>query len=37
MDSMKLFDSELKLMEIVWENEPACAKQLSLIANDLIG
>ncbi|WP_010250826.1 BlaI/MecI/CopY family transcriptional regulator [Acetivibrio cellulolyticus] len=37
MDNLKLFDSELKLMEIIWENEPVCAKQLGLLANDLIG
>lgn len=33
----KLFDSEAKVMEIVWENEPISAKQVSLIASDKIG
>lgn len=27
-----LFDSELRLMELVWEREPVTAKELSLIA-----
>lgn len=33
----KLFDSELKLMRLLWENEPVSAKELSLIAADSIG
>ncbi len=33
----KLFDSELKVMEIIWANEPISAKEISLIANDTIG
>ncbi|HQA58157.1 MAG TPA: BlaI/MecI/CopY family transcriptional regulator [Acetivibrio sp.] len=33
----KLFDSELKLMEMVWENEPVSAKELSIIASERIG
>lgn len=33
----KLFDSELKVMEIVWEGEPISAKQVSLIAAEQIG
>ena len=33
----KLFDSELKLMELLWENEGATAKELSLIAAGSIG
>lgn len=37
MDSNKLFDSELKLMELLWEKEPISAKQLSLLAKDQIG
>jgi predicted transcriptional regulator len=28
----KLFDSELKLMEIVWKHEPVSAKEISLLA-----
>jgi len=33
----KLFDSEIKVMEIIWENEPISAKQVSLIAAEQIG
>lgn len=33
----RLFDSEFKVMEIIWENEPVSAKQISLIAADQIG
>jgi predicted transcriptional regulator len=33
----KLFDSELRLMELLWENEPVSAKELSLIAAEKIG
>ena len=33
---MKLFDSELKLMEMLWENEPISAKELSILATDRI-
>ena len=33
----KLFDGELKLMEILWETEPVSAKELSLIAAERIG
>ena len=33
----KLFDSEIKVMEIIWENEPVSAKQISLIAAEQIG
>lgn len=33
----KLFDSEIKVMEIIWANEPVSAKQVSLIATDTIG
>ena len=33
----KLFDGELKLMEILWETEPASAKELSVIAAERIG
>ena len=32
-----MFDSELKVMEIIWESEPVSAKQISLIAADKIG
>lgn len=33
----KLFDSEAKVMEIIWANSPISAKQISLIAADTIG
>lgn len=33
----KLFDSELKVMELIWEHEPVSAKELSLLAADRIG
>lgn len=33
----KLFDSEIKVMEIIWETEPVSAKQISLIAAERIG
>ena len=32
-----LFDSELKVMELVWENEPVSAKDISLMAGERIG
>jgi predicted transcriptional regulator len=28
----KLFDAELRLMEIIWEHEPISAKEISLLA-----
>lgn len=37
METIKLFDSELKIMDIVWEKEPLTAKEISLIAVDTIG
>ena len=33
----KLFDSEIKVMEIIWGNEPISAKNVSLIATETIG
>ena len=33
----KIFDSEIKVMEMVWENEPVSAKELSLTAEKQIG
>ncbi len=33
----KLFDSEAKVMEIIWEKSPISAKDISLIATDTIG
>ena len=35
--SEKLFDSEAKVMEIIWEKGPLSAKEISLIASDSIG
>lgn len=35
--SEKLFDSEIKVMEIIWEKGPLSAKEISLIAADTIG
>jgi len=37
MDTIKLFEGELKLMELLWENEGATAKELSVIAAEKIG
>ncbi len=37
METIKLFDSELKLMEILWGNEPVSARDLSLIAAKCLG
>jgi predicted transcriptional regulator len=37
MDTVKLFDSELKVMEIIWERGPISAKEISLILGELIG
>ena len=37
MDKIKLFEGELKLMELLWENEGATAKELTLMAADKIG
>ena len=35
--SEKLVDSEIKVMEIIWEKGPLSAKEISLIAADSIG
>jgi BlaI family penicillinase repressor len=37
MDDVKLYDSELKLMELLWENEPVTAKKLTLLAHEATG
>ena len=37
MDKIKLFEGELKLMELLWEHEGATAKELSLLAGAKIG
>lgn len=33
----KLFESEIKVMELIWEREPISAKELSILALDQIG
>lgn len=33
----KLFDSELKVMELIWANEPVSAKELSVLADEKFG
>ena len=33
----KLFDSEAKVMEIIWANSPISAKEISVIAAEMIG
>lgn len=37
MEEIKLFDSELKLMELLWSSGPTNAKSLSLLAEETIG
>lgn len=38
MEQIKLFDSELRLMELIWQQkEYTTAKNISLIATDIIG
>lgn len=37
MEVLKLFDSELKVMDVIWQKEPISAKQISLILRDSIG
>lgn len=37
MEQIRLFDSELRLMELLWENEPVSARTLSILAGDSIG
>jgi predicted transcriptional regulator len=37
MERIKLFEGELRLMELLWENEGATAKELTLLAADKIG
>ena len=37
MDKIKLFEGELKLMELLWENEGAAAKELTVLAAERIG
>lgn len=37
MEKVKLFDGELKLMELLWEYEGATAKELTMLAGERIG
>ena len=37
MDKIKLYDSELKVMEIIWEKEPITAKEVSRLLENTIG
>ena len=37
MDNIKLFDSELKVMEVIWEREPVSAKEISVLLGEAIG
>lgn len=37
MEGLKLFDSELKVMEVIWQKEPVTAKEISLILGNSIG
>lgn len=34
---IKLCDSEIKVMELIWEKQPVRAKEVSLIAEEKIG
>ena len=35
--NQKLFDSELKVMELIWAHEPVSAKELSRLADEAFG
>jgi BlaI family penicillinase repressor len=37
MEQIKLFDSELRLMELVWDNAPVSAKNLTQLAEEETG
>ena len=37
MEDIKLFDSELKVMEVIWEREPISAKEISKLLGASIG
>jgi predicted transcriptional regulator len=37
MEGLRLFDSELKVMEVIWQKEPVTAKEISSILGDSIG
>lgn len=34
---IKIFDSEIKIMELIWEHKEISAKDVSLIANEKLG
>lgn len=36
-EQIKLFDSEIKIMELLWDNGPTTAKALTLLAQQQIG
>jgi BlaI family transcriptional regulator, penicillinase repressor len=37
MKQIKLFDSELKLMELIWDSAPVTAKELAVLAESQTG
>lgn len=37
MNKIKIFDSELKIMNIIWDKEPITAKEISRLAAETIG
>ena len=37
MEKYALYESELKVMDIVWENEPITAKEVSVLAEQMHG
>jgi len=37
MSCLKLFDSEFRLMELLWVREPITAKELSVLASEKLG
>ncbi len=37
MEQVKLFDSEIKIMELLWDNGPSTAKSLSILAQEKTG
>lgn len=37
MEEIKLFDSEIKIMELLWDNAPISAKSLTVLAQEQIG
>ncbi|HEY5584605.1 MAG TPA: BlaI/MecI/CopY family transcriptional regulator [Ruminiclostridium sp.] len=37
MEEIKLFDSEIKIMELLWDSTPITAKSLAVLAQEQIG